>query len=233
MLAEGRLAVGGGRHGPRSDVRPQDLELAGGRWPWRPCRKQHLTGTRIEHTVIPPQADRQASRSALRGHPSGGHPMRRLPPPQSILVSHPAGDRRIGLGHPGARRQLDHGGQSHRRRLAPRRRQRPVECLPTTAIFHADGTYIQTDGTGTGIGSWAATGPNSGDLTLTVYGPGQSEGEVGGATVRGSVRVRGDGALIGTFSLEYSGADQHPDRSSSVRPRRPGRASRSSRWVPN
>jgi len=38
---------------------------------------------------------------------------------------------------------------------------------PTTAIFHADGTYIQTDGVGTGIGSWAATGPTTGDLTFT------------------------------------------------------------------
>ena len=77
---------------------------------------------------------------------------------------------------------------------------------PTTGIFHADGTYIQTDGVGTGIGSWAATGPTSGDLTFTAYGPDET-GALWSTTIRGSLEVLEDDTLSGTFSLEYVGPD--------------------------
>ena len=77
---------------------------------------------------------------------------------------------------------------------------------PTTAIFHADGTYIQTDGVATGIGSWAATGPSSGDLTFTAYGPDET-GALWSTTIRGSLEVLADDTLSGTFSLEYVGPD--------------------------
>jgi hypothetical protein len=80
---------------------------------------------------------------------------------------------------------------------------------PTTAIFHADGTYIQTDGVGTGIGSWAATGPASGDLTFTAYGPDET-GALWSTTIRGSLEVAADDTLSGTFSIEYAGADGTP-----------------------
>ena len=80
---------------------------------------------------------------------------------------------------------------------------------PTTAIFHADGTYIQTDGTGTGIGSWAATGPSTGDLTFTQYQI-EDAGAVYSATVRGSLEVADDDTLSGTFSVEYGGPEGTP-----------------------
>ncbi len=80
---------------------------------------------------------------------------------------------------------------------------------PTTAIFHADGTYIQTDGSGTGIGSWQATGPTSGALTMTQYRV-ETTGEVGSATVRATLEVTADGTLSGTFSIEYGGGAGTP-----------------------
>ena len=80
-----------------------------------------------------------------------------------------------------------------------------MSSAPTTAIFNADGTYIQTDGAETAIGTWAATGPGTGDLTFTAYQL-TPEGELGSATVRGSVEMAADGTLTGTFSLEYGGA---------------------------
>jgi hypothetical protein len=84
-----------------------------------------------------------------------------------------------------------------------------MSSAPTTAVFQADGTYIQTDGAETAVGSWTATGPTSGDLTFTAYQL-TPEGEVGSATVRGSVEVAPDGTLTGTFSLEYGGATGTP-----------------------
>jgi hypothetical protein len=80
-----------------------------------------------------------------------------------------------------------------------------MSSAPTTAAFQADGTYIQTDGAETAIGSWAATGPGSGDLTFTAYQL-TPEGELGSATVRGSVEIAADGTMSGTFSIEYGGA---------------------------
>jgi hypothetical protein len=84
-----------------------------------------------------------------------------------------------------------------------------MSSAPTTAVFQADGTYIQTDGAETAIGSWAATGPGAGDLTFTAYQR-TPEGELGSATVRGSVEVVADGTLTGTFSLEYGGVAGTP-----------------------
>ena len=80
---------------------------------------------------------------------------------------------------------------------------------PTTAILHADGSYIQTDGVGTGIGSWAATGPSTGALTFTQYGVEQA-GAVYSVTVRGTIEVITDGTLTGTFSVEYGDASGTP-----------------------
>jgi hypothetical protein len=80
---------------------------------------------------------------------------------------------------------------------------------PTTAIFHADGTYIQTDGVGAGIGSWAATGPSTGDLTFTQYQI-EEAGAVYSATIRGSLEVAADGTLSGTYSVEYGGPEGTP-----------------------
>ncbi len=85
----------------------------------------------------------------------------------------------------------------------------PTTTAPTTAIFHGDGTYIQTDGTETGIGSWVATGPSTGDLTMTEYRV-EPTGEVSSATVRGSIEVGPDGTMTGTFSLEYGGVAGTP-----------------------
>jgi uncharacterized cupredoxin-like copper-binding protein len=78
---------------------------------------------------------------------------------------------------------------------------------PTTAIFHADGTYIQTDGDAVAIGSWEATGPDTGALTITQYGFDET-GAVGSTTIRATFEVPADGgSLTGTFTLEFMGPD--------------------------
>ena len=105
---------------------------------------------------------------------------------------------------------FDHGRESDRGRLAARRRQRRGQP-PTTGIFHADGTYIQTDGVGTGIGSWAATGPSSGDLTFTAYGPDET-GAVWSTTIRGSLEVLADDTLERHLQPRVRRPGWHPDR---------------------
>ena len=78
---------------------------------------------------------------------------------------------------------------------------------PTTVIFHADGTYLQTDGGGVGVGSWEATGPDSGTLTFSVNDP-EETGGFSSATVRAIVETSEDGeSLTGTFTLEQISGD--------------------------
>lgn len=78
---------------------------------------------------------------------------------------------------------------------------------PTTAVFHADGTYLQTDSGGVGVGSWEATGPNTGALTFTVYDA-EDAGGFSSATVRATAKTSEDGAsLTGTFTLEQISVD--------------------------
>jgi hypothetical protein len=76
---------------------------------------------------------------------------------------------------------------------------------PATAMFSSDGTYIQTDGTGTAIGAWKPTGPSTADLTFIFY-PSDSSGLTG--TLRASIEVSEDGqALTATYTGEFVAPD--------------------------
>lgn len=78
---------------------------------------------------------------------------------------------------------------------------------PTQAVFHADGTYLQTDAGGVGVGSWAATGPSTGALTFTVYDV-EETGGFSSATVRATLEASADGQRVsGTFTLEQISGD--------------------------
>jgi hypothetical protein len=78
---------------------------------------------------------------------------------------------------------------------------------PTQAVFHADGTYLQTDAGGVGVGSWLATGPSTGALTFSVYDL-EETGGFSSATVRAILEASADGQSIsGTFTLEQISGD--------------------------
>ena len=80
-------------------------------------------------------------------------------------------------------------------------------AAPTQAVFHADGTYIQVQGTAVGVGSWEPTGPNTGDMTFAQY-MADDTGAFGVATVRATVTVAADdGNLTAVFTVEYVGPD--------------------------
>ena len=76
---------------------------------------------------------------------------------------------------------------------------------PTQGIFHADGSYIQTDqGANVAVGAWESTGPSTADLTFAWYGVDQS-GVDGSTTVRVTVTVGPDGqSLTAVYTLEFS-----------------------------
>jgi hypothetical protein len=76
---------------------------------------------------------------------------------------------------------------------------------PTAATFHADGTYIQADSNGIGLGVWESTGPDTGMLTFVAPADGQG-GAVTRLRVRAAFKVAADGqSLTATYTLEYSG----------------------------
>jgi hypothetical protein len=79
---------------------------------------------------------------------------------------------------------------------------------PQEIILHADGTYLQYDGTGgVSIGAWEATGPNTGTITLVQYGL-DDTGKVGHSTIRATFEVAPDGnSLTAAYTVEYFGAD--------------------------
>lgn len=75
------------------------------------------------------------------------------------------------------------------------------------AIFHADGTYVQTDPSGTGVGAWQSTGPGSADLIIRFEAT-DDQGAVSMTIVRAAVEAAGDGqSLTATFTLEFIGPD--------------------------
>ena len=192
---------------PRSVGNPLDMAAPG---QGTSLAKHHLTSARIESTVMPHKRTGRRLDLPSGVIPEEGIPCADVSAATSILV--------IGL--------LAIGGLASTT-LAQDATSTTAESPivgawlldvgndpgspPTTGIFHADGTYIQTDGVGTGIGSWAATGPSSGDLTFTAYGPDET-GALWSTTIRGSLEILADDTLSGTFSLEYVGPDEHPDR---------------------
>lgn len=78
---------------------------------------------------------------------------------------------------------------------------------PTLMTIHADGTYLQWDTAAAGIGSWEATGPNTGALSYDQYGL-DDTGAIGHTTVRATFEVAPDGNnLTAAYTVEYVGAD--------------------------
>lgn len=78
---------------------------------------------------------------------------------------------------------------------------------PTEMVFHADGTYIQAVPGMTGIGSWVATGPNTGALTFIQYGVDEA-GAVGRDMIRATMEVSEDGqSMTAAFTMEITMAD--------------------------
>jgi hypothetical protein len=83
----------------------------------------------------------------------------------------------------------------------------PGSTPSTLASFSADGVYTQVDADGSaGIGSWAATGPTTADLTF--YGLLPDEAGGGRFTVRAAIEVAADGqTLTATYTLEFTMPD--------------------------
>ena len=78
---------------------------------------------------------------------------------------------------------------------------------PSLAIFHADGSYVQTDPDGTAIGAWQPTGPGSADLIIR-FEDADDEGALSTTIVRAAVEAAEDGqSLTATFTLEFVGPD--------------------------
>jgi hypothetical protein len=77
----------------------------------------------------------------------------------------------------------------------------------TLASFSADGVYSQVDSSGdAGIGSWAATGPTTAEMTFHGLLPDEEGG--GMVTVRAAIEVAADGqTLTATYTLEFVGPD--------------------------
>jgi hypothetical protein len=81
---------------------------------------------------------------------------------------------------------------------------------PSTAIFHADGTYVQADVVGVGIGSWDPTDRRTGALTVVFHEADRSRGVVS-IKFRATVRVADDRqSLTATYTLEVVGPDGIP-----------------------
>jgi len=79
---------------------------------------------------------------------------------------------------------------------------------PTELIIHADGTYIQALPGMVGIGSWEATGPNTGALTFVQYGAFDDTGSIGHDTVRATFEVAPDGqTMTAAFTIDITSPD--------------------------
>jgi hypothetical protein len=81
---------------------------------------------------------------------------------------------------------------------------------PSSAIFHGDGTYMQADVVGVGIGTWEPINPGTGELTVVFHQADPRRG-VMTATIRATVRVADDNqSLSATYTLEVVGPDGIP-----------------------
>lgn len=71
------------------------------------------------------------------------------------------------------------------------------ENLPSLVIFAADGSYLEIDADGQGVGAWEPTGDTT--ATLTIW----FSDEEGLGTIRASVEVSADGQTVAaTYTLE-------------------------------
>jgi hypothetical protein len=74
-------------------------------------------------------------------------------------------------------------------------------------IFHADGTYVESDVDGVGIGSWEPTGDQTGAATFLFHQAGE-DGAISTVKIRATVEVAADGlSFTATYTLEFVGAD--------------------------
>jgi hypothetical protein len=81
--------------------------------------------------------------------------------------------------------------------------------LPSLAIFHDDGTYLEVDADGgSGIGTWQATGPTTAAATFLYHGRDESGGFAGTVKIRATAAVDAAGnALTAEYTLEFIGPD--------------------------
>ena len=79
--------------------------------------------------------------------------------------------------------------------------------LPRQMNLLADGTVLQWDGAALWTGSWEATGPSTGDITIVRYEL-DDAGYVVHDTVREAFEVAADGqSLTASYTLKSSGSD--------------------------
>ena len=76
---------------------------------------------------------------------------------------------------------------------------------PSLSTFHADGTYLEVDAEGVGVGAWEPTGERTAALTFLFQGLGE-DGAVFSGTVRATVEVAEDGqSFAGPYTIEFAG----------------------------
>ena len=82
---------------------------------------------------------------------------------------------------------------------------------PALVVFHADGTYLQTDETGVALGAWEATGERTATLTVLILMSGEDGGPAGHLTIRAAYEVAADGqSYAGSHTLEFVGGEGMP-----------------------
>ena len=78
---------------------------------------------------------------------------------------------------------------------------------PSSITFHADGTYIEVDVDGVGVGVWEPTGDRSAAGTF-VYHQTDEGGAVSSATIRATIEVAPDGqSFSASYTLDLVGPD--------------------------
>lgn len=78
---------------------------------------------------------------------------------------------------------------------------------PSLIVFNRDGTYLQVDPGGSGVGVWEATGPRSVALTILFHNQDEN-GNVGTVKVRASGEVDASGdTFTATYTVEFTGPD--------------------------
>ena len=80
--------------------------------------------------------------------------------------------------------------------------------LPSRVIFSSDGTFLEVDEDGLGVGSWESTGPSSGALTILFTQPPDANGAITTVKVRAAIEVSDDGqSLSASYTLDFIGPD--------------------------
>lgn len=81
------------------------------------------------------------------------------------------------------------------------------ESSPTTAILHADGSYIQSDPYTVGLGTWQPTGARAGSFTAVIHIV-DTAGAISRGMIRGTAEVAPDGHnLTAIYTFEQVARD--------------------------